>query len=158
MQRSTVLLLALAALLLVAGGSVAVYTMTRGLRNNNPGNIRHGDKWQGMAAEQKDKSFVTFTTPEYGIRAMTRILRTYYARGIVSVRQMISTWAPPNENDTESYVLSVAKKLNVSPDAMITNLDIVLPDLIAAIIRQENGVQPYSITTINSGIALERKA
>lgn len=158
MRKETfVLLLAVVVSLLVIGGGVAVYTMTRGLRNNNPGNIRHGDKWQGMAVEQKDKDFVTFNDPEYGIRAMTRILRKYYATGRVSVRQMISTWAPPNENDTESYVLAVAKRLKVTPDETLV-LDNVLPGLIAAIIRHENGVQPFSDTTIARGIELERRA
>ena len=38
----------------------------RGIRNHNPGNIRHGDKWQGLSAEQTDSSFCVFDAPEYG--------------------------------------------------------------------------------------------
>lgn len=45
----------------------------RGIRNNNPGNIRrNGDPWQGLAETQGDKEFFTFTTPVYGIRALAR--------------------------------------------------------------------------------------
>lgn len=155
--RTSSILWIVVALVVFTGGGVAVYTMTRGLRNNNPGNIRHGDKWQGMAPDQTDNAFVKFIEPEFGIRAMVRILRKYYARGLVSVRQIISTWAPPSENDTESYMLSVAKKLNVDPDDRLA-LDNALPDLITAIIRHENGVQPYSAITIARGIELERRA
>ena len=34
--------------------------LPRGIRNNNPGNIRLGDNWQGMKESQSDKSFVQF--------------------------------------------------------------------------------------------------
>ena len=44
--------------------------IARGERNNNPGNIRHGAKWQGLASTQTDKDFCQFISPEYGIRAI----------------------------------------------------------------------------------------
>ena len=51
---------------------------TRGLRNNNPLNIRRNStKWQGLAEEQKDKEFFTFVAPEWGYRAALRTLRNY---------------------------------------------------------------------------------
>ena len=35
---------------------------TRGMRNNNPLNIRHGkSRWVGMAEQQSDRAFVQFT-------------------------------------------------------------------------------------------------
>jgi len=81
----------------------------RGIRNNNPGNIRrNGDPWQGLAETQGDKEFFTFATPVYGIRALARTLITYQDRhGLRTIRQIISRWAPPVENDTESYVKAV---------------------------------------------------
>lgn len=33
--------------------------IARGERNNNPGNIRHGAKWQGLASTQTDKDFLS---------------------------------------------------------------------------------------------------
>ena len=39
---------------------------TRGIRNHNPGNIRHGEQWQGLAKEQTDPSFCVFISNEYG--------------------------------------------------------------------------------------------
>lgn len=124
----------------------------RGIRNNNPGNIRHGDNWQGMADIQRDKSFVTFIQPEYGIRAMTKILHSYKRRGVDTVAEIITTWAPPVENDTISYINHVAHKLGVNPDKPIEQSD--YPELIAAIIHHENGVQPYSHSVISAGVAM----
>lgn len=125
----------------------------RGLRNNNPGNIRLGQPWQGMAETQTDPAFVQFTSPEYGIRAMNKILDSYASRGIVSVQGIIQTWAPPSDNnDTASYVRAVALEIGVAP------YDTVTPDkrpaLIAAIIKHENGVQPYALATIQTGVSM----
>lgn len=126
----------------------------RGLRNNNPGNIRHGSKWQGMAQVQSDPDFVTFIAPEWGIRAMARLLLNYQRNyGLHTVRQIITRWAPPVENQTEAYVRSVATALGVDPDQEI-DVWARLPQLIPAIIRHENGKQPYSADLISQGIGL----
>ena len=85
----------------------------RGIRNNNPLNIRHSaDQWQGACEEQKDKSFVQFKSMAYGYRAAWKTLQSYYNRFCMksqpfTVRNIIGRWAPPNENDTESYIRSV---------------------------------------------------
>ena len=51
----------------------------RGIRNNNPGNIRKSNvKWQGLAAEQTDGAFYQFTRPEYGIRALCRVAKKHH--------------------------------------------------------------------------------
>lgn len=129
----------------------------RGIRNNNPGNIERGAAWQGLAADQSgDARFAVFSAPEWGIRAMARIIRQYQARGLRTVRQIINTWAPPSENDTGAYVDAVARQLGVTPDYIVN--EAALPDLLAAIIHHENGVQPYPAELIAQGIELERKA
>lgn len=127
-------------------------SMKRGIRNNNPGNIRHGDDWQGMSPEQTDDDFVQFTKPEWGIRAMVRVLRSYARRNVNTVASIITTWAPDVENDTGAYISHVAQQLGVSPHDPIP--ESALPNLLAAIIKHENGVQPYSFVTINLGISL----
>lgn len=131
--------------------------LPRGLRNNNPGNIRHGSAWQGLCDEQNDGSFCQFKTPEYGIRAMTKILRdTYYhKRGLNTVNEIIDRWAPPTENDTRAYQAAVAGALGVEVDWPI-DLDkpMTLLGLLGAIIRHENGVQPYTSTQILGGMRM----
>ena len=88
---------------------------SRGIRNNNPLNIRHSaDRWLGMREEQEDKSFVQFKSMAYGYRAAWRILQTYYERfrmqgKLFTVRNIIERWAPSSENDTEAYIKQVLK-------------------------------------------------
>lgn len=51
----------------------------RGIRNNNPLNIRHSaSRWQGMRMEQTDKKFVQFESMAMGYRAAWRVLETYW--------------------------------------------------------------------------------
>jgi hypothetical protein len=87
----------------------------RGLRNNNPLNIRHSaDRWEGARIEQTDKSFVQFTTMAYGYRAAWKVLESYWKhfkekREAFTVENIIGRWAPPSENDTEAYVRTILR-------------------------------------------------
>lgn len=126
----------------------------RGIRNKNPGNIRHGQKWQGLAEDQPDPSFATFKTPEWGIRAIAKILLTYEKRKLNTVQKIIGTWAPPNENDTDAYVNAVAKSLGVKPNDRLSFTQIILFKLAKAIIRHENGENPYTDEQIMKGVAM----
>ena len=142
-----------------AAGRIIDWTLPRGLRNNNPGNIdrKAGTTWRGMSADQStDSRFVVFEAPEWGIRAIARVLKSYRARGVDTLREVITTWAPPTENDTVSYITQVARVTGLSPDDPVT--DGHLPSLIAAIIQHENGQQPYSQDVILRGVELERSA
>ena len=130
----------------------------RGIRNNNPGNIRHGANWQGLNPDGRkiDSAFCVFIAPVYGIRALAKVLTNYKKiHNHNTVRQIISRYAPPNENQTAAYILSVARQLGVYPDTII---DIeergVLTVFIKAVIRMENGIQPYSDEIIQQGIEL----
>lgn len=118
-------------------------TIPRGISNNNPGNIRISDaSWLGKVPLERntDGAFEQFTAPEYGIRAMCRIFRSYKAAGWNTVRAMIERWAPPNENDTFAYVSFVCAAAHVAPDQVIDpkSREVVEP-LCRAIITMENG-------------------
>lgn len=136
----------------------------RGIRNFNPGNIRHakGTRWQGMSANQNDSAFVQFTGPQWGIRAIARTLITYQDKhALRTIRQIISRWAPPSENNTESYIRQVAARVGVAPDARIDVYDYrIMRTLIEAIVRHENGPGPlpegswYGEGLINEGLHL----
>ncbi len=131
-------------------------TQPRGIRNNNPGNIRHGASWIGLESNSKelDKSFCVFKSPVYGIRALAKVLLNYQRLyKINTIRGIINRYAPPNENDTNSYVDSVASQLGVTADDLIDIKEpCILVILIKAIIKHENGVQPYSTETILKGL------
>jgi hypothetical protein len=130
----------------------------RGIRNNNPGNIRWGDDWKGLVpvAQRTDKSFCQFVKPEYGIRAMVIVLRNYQRKhGLNTISGIINRWAPTNENDTQSYINSVAKATGVTPDQRIdTNDSRFMMKLLQAIIQHENGVQPYTFDVFVQAIEL----
>ena len=87
----------------------------RGIRNNNPLNIRHSaDRWQGARKEQTDKAFVQFETMAYGYRAAWKVLDSYWKhfrkrKKAYNVRNIISRWAPPSENHTEAYIRHVTR-------------------------------------------------
>lgn len=153
MNRDWLLWLAIGALLIGATG--AVFMTARGIRNNNPGNIRHGpSKWQGMSDEQTDSEYIQFDDPVYGIRALAKLLKNYQDRhGLKTIRGIITRWAPPSENITESYVEHVARIVGVSPDAAIDVRENLVP-MVTAIIKHENGEQPYTPDQISRGIAL----
>lgn len=130
---------------------------SRGLRNNNPGNIRKGkDKWQGLAKEQPDKEFLTFQGPEWGIRAMARLLIRYQDQhDQKTISAIIKRWAPETENNTKAYISAVAKQTGFAPYMPLDmHTHAHLAPLVKAIIRHENGAQPYDDATINYGLAL----
>jgi len=110
----------------------------------------------GLAIEQPDPFFFTFVEDKYGIRAAVKILMTYQDKyKLKTIRQLINRWAPPNENNTDAYVDAVAKEVNVAPDTPVNvnNLNICLP-LIRAIIKHENGQQPYDDAELSSAITM----
>ncbi len=124
----------------------------RGIRNNNPGNIRTGDKWQGLTGVD-DAGFCIFDTPEHGIRALAKVLIAYQVKhGLRTISDMICRWAPPVENDTPAYIMSVCQAVGASAVGPYILTPGRLRDLTAAIIKHENGEQPYSIDVIQAGV------
>jgi hypothetical protein len=125
--------------------------VSRGLRNNNPGNIRRSKiQWDGMAAQQTDPAFIQFTDATYGLRAILRIVHTYESRGLVTVRGWISAWAPPSENDTGAYVTAVANAIGCgSDDPVRVEDEATAIGLLRGIVMQENGSQPYDAATLD---------
>ncbi len=143
-------------LLVLASGGVGVYVMTRGIRNNNPGNlVDTGINWKGLDHPRNDGRYLRFVAPEWGIRALVRVLNAYYHRhGLHTVRAIITRYAPPTENDTEAYIRHVAQALGVSPDQPLPWSRTIVRKLVEAIIKHENGIQPYDVATIDKGIEL----
>lgn len=130
----------------------------RGIRNNNPGNIRWGDDWKGLVpkSQRTDKDFCQFITPEYGIRAMIVILRNYQRKhSLNTITGIINRWAPTSENNTQAYIDSVAKATDTVPDQAIhTDDSRFMMKLLQAIIRHENGVQPYGFDVFVRAVEL----
>lgn len=134
--------------------------MTRGIRNNNPGNIETGAPWQGLmepddmnAAQTAETRFCVFRAPKWGIRALARILVTYQDKhGLMAVKEMIDRWAPPFENNTTAYIAAVESK--VGAGHVNVHAHTTMDALVRAIIQHENGKQPYPDAEIGAGLLL----
>jgi len=129
----------------------------RGLRNNNPLNIRHSvDVFQGET-KGNDTSFKTFSTMPYGYRAAFVTLATYHSRGWNTIEKIISRWAPPIENDTEKYIANVEKWSGVPRSKELTaanGADYIM--IVSAMSAVENGVTA-DINQIIDGFHLQSK-
>lgn len=127
--------------------------LPRGIRNNNPGNIRDfGIAWRGLVGRD-DAKYAIFDTPINGIRAMVIDIRTGFVRdGEDTVREIISEWSPEADNNpTSNYIAFVANALGVSADTPLS-FERDIEALVKAIIQFENGMQPYDDFTIREAI------
>lgn len=132
---------------------------TRGVRNNNPGNIDYNksNQWQGQLGLEvgvPKPRFARFDTPENGLRALGKLLQTYQSKhGLKTVKQIISRWAPATENDTAAYVRSVEARTGTAPGAEVNMKDPkVLRGFTEAIVIHENGYNPYSDAVYAEGV------
>lgn len=116
----------------------------RGIRNNNPGNLRSGP----------GGSFGHYATPMAGLVAMAKNLQAYSRRGLNTVASIINRWAPSNENDTAAYIRDVARELHVGAREQLNLKDpATLQRLMGAIVSHENGRNPYSATLMGAAAA-----
>lgn len=147
-------LFAVLALVIVLGlGGKVIYDKTRGLRNNNPGNLRRDPRnhWQGESPTQTDPLYVQFVTPEDGIRALAITLKNYIRLdGVRTLNEMISRWAPGNENDTAAYIADVSNRTGIAGNQVVTLAD--LPAIVSAITVHENGIDPYPASVMDAGL------
>lgn len=115
--------------------------LTLGLRNKNPGNIRHNpaNKWQGLDWE-KSGEFCCFESYAYGIRAMAMLIIKYQdSYGLNTIKGIINRWAPPSENDTDSFIKFVRDEMGFDPGQTINAHDFHdLKSLIKAITIRES--------------------
>lgn len=129
----------------------------RGVRNNNPLNIRHlppERAWRGQKPQpDAPGGFGVYETPEDGIRAAILQITRHIDRGNNTLQSLIAVWAPAAENDTGRYVAVVADELAMRPDEPIDSEDGELILAIAqAMARHENGSIPYDDATWRRGL------
>lgn len=112
-----------------------------GVRTNNPGNLRPGGKQ------------ATYKSAHEGLQAMAKLLGNYAQRGLTSIAQIINKYAPPNENNTQAYIATVARAMGVDPNAPLNLKDpATLQRLMSAMIKVENGYSPYGEGVISSAV------
>jgi hypothetical protein len=123
----------------LAGGSGDT---PRGIRNNNPGNLRPlgNGQWSGQVGVDGG-NYAQFATPEAGIAAAEQNLLAKQSRhGLQTVQQIIADpkwgWDPGNA----AYAGTVAKALGVTPGTPVNLADPrVRQAMLGAIFQVENG-------------------
>lgn len=127
----------------------------RGIRNNNPLNIRIGNTWLGERANPTDPAFEEFVAMEYGVRAAFIILRRYIKRYHKdTITSIVSTWAPANENNTQRYIDQVSDQMGIDPLLPIKYEDEEnMCNLVAAMAKVECG-RPIDISIIHKGYVM----
>lgn len=133
--------------------------MARGLNNNNPLNIRKdGKHWVGEKEPSTDKSFKQFISMAYGYRAAFVNLASYRERGLDTIDKIIRRWAPPCENNTESYIKHVEEWSGVPRHKILLKAgskdDYV--KIVCAMSRVENGM-PAVEEDVRKGFALQSR-
>ncbi|MGB9544518.1 structural protein [Vibrio harveyi] len=142
---------------LYQGQKIMKSQLNRGIRNNNPLNIRiSGNAWAGKVTPSKDKAFETFSDSKYGFRAAAKLIRNYQnLYGLNTLSGIIHRWAPVSDNnDTDNYIQFVAGKLNVNRNAPL-NLydDAFMARLVHTMSIMEVG-RYYSLSDAAKGVAL----
>ncbi len=126
-----------------------------GIRDNNPGNLRYiadpTRAWNGQVGD--NQGFGVYSSAELGVRAMSHQLQEDFANGDSTLADLITTWAPPSENNTQAYIADVAAQTGLDPNAAL-DLYPNLPAIVAAIIQHENGEQPYLMSDLTTWVYL----
>lgn len=147
------------ALLLLLTRKPIKKALSRGYRNNNPGNIvltfKSGKPffWTGEI-KGTDKRFKKFRSMEYGYRAIFITLRSYIGKGVNTIEKIINRYAPPHENVTSSYVKHVSEETGIPINKVVSMSDISkIKAIVKSISRIENGIKP-DVSQIEAGYKL----
>ncbi len=113
----------------------------RGIRNNNPGNIRKGSKkiWLGEVWPSQDASFSQFMTMAYGVRALLIDLVNKHKNGYNTVQKIIFRYAPPTENYSARYAKYVADAMGLTVTEPFAMTEVNLLKFAKAVAKFENG-------------------
>lgn len=105
-------------------------------RFNNPVNLRWAEGYE--TSNTKSGKFAVFPSLDEGVLAATKQLQIYAQRGTNTVRDIVSKWAPSNENNTEEYIRHVVRSTKFNENEKLNlNDPYVLAKLISAMASKE---------------------
>lgn len=139
----------------MARSFIGMNNLPLGLRNNNPGNLRPGDNWQGMIGV--NQNFLVFENILWGLRAMATDIRTKINNGYNTIEKLLTRYAPPQENDTEAYISYVSRATGINRNTVLQVNVATLAALVRAMMNIEIGVNYSAIITdpeINQAIGM----
>jgi hypothetical protein len=114
--------------------------LPRGIRNNNPLNIKIGNDWQGERANT-DGVFEEFVTMQFGFRAAFIILKKYIKKyGRNTIRKIVHSWSPDGEKAESAYMSCVSQWAGIALDDVIEFEDKEsMCKIVQGMARVENG-------------------
>lgn len=122
---------------------------TRGLRNNNPGNL----EYRGQAGATSDGRFARFATLQQGVTALASQLRRYGARGLNTIRSIVGTYAPKGENNVTAYIADLIQQTGFGADQRLNLNDQATLSAMMQGISHHEGNGFLNSGVINAGIA-----
>lgn len=115
-------------------------TDPRGLRNNNPLNL----KFDGQDGATADSSgFAVFKTMQAGIDANKhQLMLDQDVHGAKTLSDLITMWAPPGDNDTAGYIKAVSKATGIAAGAQVNLHDPAVMQAIFSAMAIQEGSGP----------------
>jgi hypothetical protein len=127
---------------------------TRAERNNNPGNLEYRGQ-AGAVPEPGSGRFAKFNTRAEGVAALVKQLQRYGSRGLDTLEEIISTYAPSSENNTQAYIAALSKRLGVGGSDQLDLSDAnTLAQLVRGIGTHEAGSNYLSDQDVMSGLQM----
>lgn len=96
------------------------YEWSIAVKTNNPCNLVYA----GQPNATSYKGFAKFKKPEKGFRACLKQIELDQTRN-KTLEQFINIYAPKQENNTEFYIDTLSKNLNVTRTEKINNIDLI---------------------------------
>lgn len=122
--------------------------LARGLRNNNPLNIRKGCDWRGERSVQIDRQFEEFTSMEFGLRAAIKLVCNHINghnsahKACTTISSLIQMWAPTTENNTGAYIKAVEEFTGINRYQRIyANNRLMVSRIVQAMAKVETGAE-----------------
>jgi len=132
------------------------------LRGNNPGNIiatAGSEKWEGVVGTRVDpegRKFLVFDSMASGQSAAKNLLNSsQYMNAPAApaigaepgtIGAAIYKWAPPNENDTASYIANVEKITGLDRNTKMSDLNPEQKEKVLAAIYNQEGNKAFNVT------------
>lgn len=127
-------------------------SLPRGIRNNNPGNIKAGDWAKAHGATGTDGTFAVFPDMQTGMAAMGALLQTYKTRGIDTIQGIISKYAPRSENDTAAYIAQIVRQTGIQSGEHLTDEQLARVQKAMAIHEQGRGYESMMYGRASSSV------
>jgi hypothetical protein len=125
-----------------AEGNVFKLEGARNWRNNNPGNLEYGEFAKSLGAVGSDGRFAVFPSYDAGRQAKERLIFSSPSYRDLTLEQAISRYAPPNENNTRSYINQVAAAAGVPASTPMNQIPATVRGNVLNAMERVEGFKP----------------